>query len=285
MVERFGPWAAAWCDRVPEWIEGLARRWGLRLGPSATRGHTSVVTFCTTAAEEEAVLKVSPEPALGRAETAALGAWQSSRQVPRVLESDPETGALLLEAVPPFGAGEPALERVGHLARGLHAAAGEETLAEFPPLTERVEFIYAFWRGRLQGSGLPEQIPRGLFKGSLERAQELASGPGPRVLLHGDLHAGNVLDGGSERGLVAIDPRACVGDPAFDLVDWVLVPGVSRPDHRVEVLSREAGVDREALRRWCGCTAVLVAAVRLVQNGGPSADTCALLALAAEGSR
>jgi streptomycin 6-kinase len=43
------------------------------------------------------------------------------------------------------------------------------------------------------------------------------------VLLHGDLHLGNVLDGGPSRGLVAIDPKACLGDPCFDAVDYVVV--------------------------------------------------------------
>ena len=46
-------------------------------------------------------------------------------------------------------------------------------------------------------------------------------GAGRRVLLHGDLHLRNVLAGPPGRELVAIDPRACVGDPAFDLVDWI----------------------------------------------------------------
>lgn len=51
-------------------------------------------------------------------------------------------------------------------------------------------------------------------------ARELAIDDREGALLHGDLHPGNVLDGGT-RGLVAIDPRSCVGDPAFDVVDWV----------------------------------------------------------------
>ena len=43
--------------------------------------------------------------------------------------------------------------------------------------------------------------------------------------MHGDLHPGNVLRGGPGRGVVAIDPRPCLGDPAFDAVDWVLAGG------------------------------------------------------------
>ena len=35
------------------------------------------------------------------------------------------------------------------------------------------------------------------------------------------IHPGNVLVGGLARGLVAIDPRPCVGEAEFDAVDWV----------------------------------------------------------------
>ncbi|MGZ8761136.1 MAG: aminoglycoside phosphotransferase family protein [Aeromicrobium sp.] len=49
----------------------------------------------------------------------------------------------------------------------------------------------------------------------------LAQRASPSVLLHGDLTPSNILDGGAERGLVAIDPAPCLGDAAFD---------ASRPD-------------------------------------------------------
>jgi hypothetical protein len=62
------------------------------------------------------------------------------------------------------------------------------------------------------------------------------------VLLHGDLHLGNALDGGPSRGLIAIDPKACVGDPCFDAVwkrDGRAWPRI--PDHQ-----RERDHDHEA---------------------------------------
>jgi hypothetical protein len=40
--------------------------------------------------------------------------------------------------------------------------------------------------------------------------------------LHGDLQLGDVLDGGPSRGLVAVGPKACIGDPCFDAVDYVV---------------------------------------------------------------
>ena len=55
----------------------------------------------------------------------------------------------------------------------------------------------------------------------------LAADAAPTVLLHGDLTPVNILDGGAERGLVAIDPAPRLGDPAFDAVDLVLWPAAS----------------------------------------------------------
>ena len=156
-------------------------------------------------------------------------------------------------------------------------------LAGFPPLIERVEFIFEFWGKRLREPEVSAVIPQHLPERSLATARELAAGPGLRVLLHGDLHLRNVLDGGLDRGLVAIDPRACVGDPAFDLIDWVFADGGETTiARRVGRLAEEAAVDPASLWRWCRCTAVLEAA-RLLTRGDGSTDVVrSLLAFADE---
>jgi streptomycin 6-kinase len=61
--------------------------------------------------------------------------------------------------------------------------------------------------------------PARAVRAGCELALRLAAEPSARVLLHGDLTPANILDGGVARGLVAIDPAPCVGDPAFDGVD------------------------------------------------------------------
>jgi streptomycin 6-kinase len=112
------------------------------------------------------------------------------------------------------------------------------------------------------------RMARGLpFADALERggraAMALAAEPAPAVLLHGDLHPGNVLDGGPRRGLVAIDPRPCVGDPALDAVDWVFHR--VRPDawaSRSRALAAALGCDRDRLWRWCAALAAMLASAR-----------------------
>ena len=285
---RFGPRANEWCDALPARVRRLAGRWGFDdVGRPASRGSTSYVLSCRRRNGGPAVLKLSPDCALVTAEAEALAAYRTSGRVPRVFDSDGEDGALLLEAIEPgtpLGDGRAAAElgRIAGLVRDLHRAPDEQGLGDFPPLIDRVEFIFEFWGRRLQDPGIASLVPRDLLERSLQAARDLATRPERRVLVHGDLHPGNVLDGGRQRGLVAVDPRACVGDPAFDLIDWVLVGSATEHEsaRRCAWLAGEVGVAPARLWRWCASTAVLVAIGRLARGSGPNGFVRMLLTLA-----
>lgn len=102
----------------------------------------------------------------------------------------------------------------------------------------------------LAGRRRDDRIPADLLASSRAAALALAA-KGPRKLVHGDLHPGNVLAGAGRA--VAIDPRPCIGDPAFDAVDWVL-----HPRH-----TQLSVFDADRVRAWCEALAVLVAMSRL----------------------
>lgn len=286
LIERFGPGAASWCRRLPGQVDHLARRWGFTVIRSVSSGSNSCVLLCERPDDGAVVLKLSPDRTLGIEEVSALAAWRASGRVPKILESDEGSGALLMEAIRPgtvAAEGRIAIRpgEIAALVRDLHAAGGDGTIEDFPPLIERVEFIFALFDGRLRDPRVASRVSPGLMERSLAVARNLANAPGRRVLLHGDLHPRNVLDGGN-RGLVAVDPRACVGDPAFDLIDWVFSGGVDRTTlvRRAERLADEAGADRARLWRWCGCTAVLIAIVRLLRGTSSDDAVQPLLALA-----
>jgi streptomycin 6-kinase len=177
------------------------------------------------------VLKVTPEPRLAVQELMALRTWEPSPRVVRVVEADPARGALLLEGLVP---GTPASDGPGlaEVLGELHIPPPEG----FPPLSERVDFIFGVLRARHPGD----------HDAAHARAAGLARDAVTPVLLHGDLHFGNVLDAGA-RGLVAIDPRACVGDPAIDAVDFAY----ASPDLRDGVQKWSAVVDGDRLAAWC----------------------------------
>jgi streptomycin 6-kinase len=252
LLARHGPGVDAWFEALPRRTAELAERWGLELGEPIPRGNTSLLLRCTREGRA-GVLKLSPEPALAAEEARALRAWGPTGRAPEVWEH--EGDALLLEAIEPGialsdGARRPARDELATLLEGLHAAPADG----FPPLAERVEFVFEHWIGRSSGERAAA------LRGGHVLARELAGTyDGPPVLVHGDLHLANVLE--SDRGLIAIDPRACAGDPAFDAVDFVLryASGGRELDARVEELAPLAGGDPERLAGWCRAFAPMVA--------------------------
>jgi streptomycin 6-kinase len=106
-------------------------------------------------------------------------------------------------------------------------------------------------------------------------ACELLADPREPVVLHGDIHHGNVLDAGA-RGWVAIDPKGLWGERTFDFVnilrnpdaETALAPG--RFDRQVDVLVDTAALDRHRLLKWTQAFAGLSACWHLA--AGEQAD-------------
>jgi streptomycin 6-kinase len=105
----------------------------------------------------------------------------------------------------------------------------------------------------------------------------------PTVLLHGDLTPNNILDGGSQRGLVAIDPAPCLGDAAFDAVDLVLwrADDVRTIETRGAALAAAIGADPDRLLAWCSAFAAMTALELASSPNTPSERVDAVIALAA----
>ena len=193
-------------------------------------GNTSLVVRCQNASLGPVILKLVPDETLAGAEAAALRSWEPSGHVPHVWCHDRTAGALLLEAIPDeiplqMSRSQVSLSDVAELICSLHRSGSPVMADGVESLAERVEFLeHSFWAERhSRNHEVTHAIPVVRLDRGRELARALAAGDQVApVLLHGDLHPGNVLDGGVNRGLVAIDPRPCVGDPAFDAVDGVL---------------------------------------------------------------
>jgi streptomycin 6-kinase len=284
LLARFGAQVEPWWERLPGAIDDLAARWELVMGAAVGRGNTSLVVRCRRRDGRPAVLKLTPDVELGAAEAAALRHWEPSGRVPAVWGDDAALGALLLEAIPdetPLAERRAAagLDEVASLIDDLHRGGGPAVADGWERLAERVEFIFGHWveRHRRGGEVVTRAVPVDRLRRGQLLARELAADAGERVLLHGDLHPGNVLDGGAGRGLVAIDPRPCVGDAAVDAVDWVFWaaddPGTW--ERRSRDLAAALGLDRERLWGWCAAFAAMLATARAAR--GASAEQVAAL--------
>ncbi|MBP2336340.1 streptomycin 6-kinase [Saccharothrix coeruleofusca] len=243
LLSRFGPGVRAWLEALPDLVDALARRWGLEVVRPMSGG-TSHTLLCTREGTT-VVLKLTPDTTIAAEEHAALRAWEPSPRVVRVLEADVPAGALLLEGLVPGtqvgssgGVVAVPVRRLADLLRELHTPPPPPGL---PTLAQRVDYIFDLFRRRR-----PEQD----YSAAHAAAAALAGDRVPTRLLHGDLHLGNVLDGGA-RGLVVIDPRPCVGDPAVDAVDFAY----AGPDLRARIEALSAVVDGDRLAAWCAAFA------------------------------
>lgn len=269
---RFGSGVAAWCSAVPGLANEVAGRWGLTLGDRYAYGASSVVLYCSQAGGGRAVLKLSPDPPFLADQAAMLGLFAPSGKVPDVLAVDPAAGAVLLEAIEPGMAADelpypPSAQAWGDLIRALHHVAPAPP--GFPrDLRGRCDEFFARIGRRLAEPPIGQRVrPADLDRAAHRYGLLLDSAPS-RVLLHGDLHLGNVLDGGSARGLVAIDPRACTGDPCFDAVDYALDgAGQDGVGNRCAALAPAAGLDPDRLYAWCRAIAPIIAINRIGDPG------------------
>lgn len=103
-------------------------------------------------------------------------------------------------------------------------------------------------------------------------ARELLGRQGPPVVLHGDIHHGNVLDGGA-RGWLAIDPKGLWGDRGYDYANLMCNPdaatAVAHLDARLDIAMEVSGLSRERLLKWVLAYLGLSASWTLSSGGDP----------------
>lgn len=253
--------AEDWLAGLPALLAEVAADWELSLG-APYELTMNYVTRATRADGTPAVLKLCPPGYEGmRTEPTVLRLAAGDGMV-RLLAEDPGRGAFLLERAEP---GEPlevlhrtdddAATRIGaEVGLRLHRPVPAADRAVFRTVGEWAADAFADLRARHGGGtgALPADV---VERGEREHA-ELVASSAPPVVLHGDLHHGNILR--SDRGWLAIDPHGVLGEPAYEVGALLRNPiGLGlRPDvravldRRVPILAEAYGIDRERVRAW-----------------------------------
>jgi streptomycin 6-kinase len=238
----FGADGTRWLADLPQHIAELAQEWGLHLGPVFDHnGAVSWVAPVELSDGSEAVLKITFPHDEPRYEAQALRSLDGRGAV-RVLRASDDGFSLLLERCRPgtalWSVGE--AERTALACRLLprlwrEPAAG----APFLPLAD---YVAPWWEGIPRGAAYAGDA----VAAAVAQGRTLAAHQPRCVLLHGDFHPGNVLAAQREPWLV-IDPKPLVGDPAYDLAQWLYncARFVIQADDAVAVLRRQ--VDRFAV--------------------------------------
>jgi streptomycin 6-kinase len=263
---------------LPERLARYTGKWDLRLGEAFAPLSFNYVTRVTRADGRPAVLKLGVPCDERTCEVEALRLWDGRGAV-RVLEADAPGGALLLEMLIP---GTPATDLDDDTATALAAdiMANLRTPLSQPggfPTVERwgrgfQRYRQAYMKGgplRMATVAKAEQLFRDLCESS-----------GPRLLLHGDLHHGNVLE--SARGWLAIDPKGVAGEAEYETGAWLRNPLhlERRPgarqlvDRRIAQLSDRLAFERERVRAWAFAQCVL-SCIWAVEDGHADAGDIA----------
>ncbi|MDX6548317.1 MAG: streptomycin 6-kinase [Gaiellales bacterium] len=254
----FGDRGREWLARLPQIVAECERRWEITVGPVFDEGGAvSWVAPATRLDGSQAVLKLFIPDVENRHEALGLLHY-NGRGAVRLLDHD--DGMLLLERARPGTSlwdveDEDAANRI---VAGLLAQLWRPAPVDSPHRT--LERVAAEWLEEIPATweALGGPFERALLDRALAALREFGPDQGEQVLLHQDLHGGNVLRAEREQWL-AIDPKPLIGEREFDLASLLRDrrdslagdPGAGvRVRRRLDLLASVTGLDRERLRGW-----------------------------------
>jgi len=242
-------------------VADYLRRWGAAPAGASFMTATSVLAPATRDGEP-VMLKIATASEERRGN--ALMAWWAGRGAARVLEYD-ETAVLLERAIGTRSLATSAADGGAgddDATRTLCAVAGRLHTIEDAPPTGAIG-LDAWFADLFRHA---EDIG-GFHERAAVIARTLLADQREPVMLHGDLHHGNVLDFGARQhpetdGWLAIDPKHLIGDRAFDFTNILCNPSgtvatrAGRLSRQVDVICTAAELERERLLlwtiAWCG---------------------------------
>lgn len=256
LVRTIGTWAGepgqAWLAALPRLAAECAEEWGLAVGePCQPSGYCSLALRATRAGGAPCVLKLGFPDEWSEHEGTALRHYAGGAAVELYAE-DRARRALLLERCEP---GTSLLAEPDDVATRIVA----ETLLDlwspppeghpYPLLADGPER----WAAAVRASPV---LPPRLRDETLDVLGWLRDDPADPVVLHCDLHPGNVLRA-ARRPWLAIDPKPAVGERAYDLAPVIRDRATAEvAPRRLAIVTEVTGLDQARVRGWALAQAV-----------------------------
>jgi streptomycin 6-kinase len=237
-----------WLATIPALLERLEKGWDFTPEACMLGGVASVLLRGTLKDGHVAILKIPFDPQLVLWEAQALEHWQGRGCSPKLIALDKK--ALLLEYVvgdPVTGSSLVDPVKIVELVKCLHAEPQPKNIT-VPDLhsvwLERVDILEARLKLRAPGALQEELIKARTLALSLHHSTP------KKVLLHGDLHLGNMLID-QTGSLHAIDPKPRYGDPGWDVAYITLSAKlVSEQKQMLSALCKLLDYPLERAQRW-----------------------------------
>ena len=275
IIDVHGEAGRSWITALPACIRDLEQAWGIRVGATFPECRYNLVAAATLENGAGAVVKLSVPGSHLEAEAICLDSY-GGQGAPRLLMHDSDRGAVLMERVVPGTnlTGIPdheAVAAVVEVMQKLHRATVPER-----SLPTVKEWGLGFDRLRQAFDGATGPLPTGLVGEAHQIFNQLTDSMGPVVLLHGDLHHENLLDGG-ERSWMAIDPQGVIGEAAYEVGAFLRNPAPAvfdwpdlarRQRERIFAFSDQLGIPHQRIAGWGFSQAVLSAIWSIEDHGG-----------------
>jgi len=241
----------AWLSQLPESIERVCDQWELTLDANPFLGST--VSYVTPATQYgvPVVLKMQWPHEECRFEADALMHWNGEGAVALLAHNRVEHAMLLEYCIPGQTLAESTLvDKMGVVIDTL-PKLWQPATTPFQTLEAEARNWQASLDANWQAVGQPmDSTAMRLVHRFID---ELLSDKVNHVLVHQDLHAGNIISAQREPWL-AIDPKPLIGEREFSVASMVRCPelGHSRSEviDRLDRLSAELQLDRERARKW-----------------------------------
>ncbi|MDQ3930062.1 MAG: aminoglycoside phosphotransferase family protein [Chloroflexota bacterium] len=266
MQEVYGAAGIEWLDQLPDLLAYCEQRWSLTIMLPFALSYNYVAPAVGSDGTE-VVLKVGYPSAELLSEMEALRLYKG-HGIAHLLDSDRQRGILLLERLKPgtplftLKDDEQSTSIAAHVMRQLWRPVPQDH-----PFPTVAKWARGLERLRVHFGGGTGHFPAKLVEQAEALFTDLLASTSEQVLLHGDLHHGNILSAEREPWL-AIDPKGIVGEAAYEVGAFMrnqLPEPLAGPEaqrfvaRRLDQFSEELGIDRARLHGWTLAQAILSA--------------------------
>jgi len=262
----------------PTVVDDLLSEWDLHSDGEVLHTPNSLVLPVRSRDHGPAVLKISAPDIDGHAHI-VLRRWNGHGAV-RLLRADPHRRVVLLERLHHGSLADEEESLANEVITELYGRLHIPALPQLPSLPE----LLGGWADELSALPRNAAIPHRHVERAVSLCRDLVSRPAP-VVLHGNLHDGNVLAGTREAWL-AISPAAVNGDPAYEVAPLLFNRWHSYGRDvragirwRLYTIAEAAGWDEDLVRAWATIRVVRGAAHALTRGAG-DAELTAYVTLA-----